>query len=151
MALKQCEYCRSFTDSKNTRCPFCSAPLNNKIIPEEGNLKETIALKVAETINKVLPSASSQAKSAQSNENAAPNNGTTTSKEEKTPDGKRMLNKWIVLFLAIFGGVFGVHRFYEGKIFTGILFLITFGFLGIGLFIDILLIIVKPTTYPAKR
>ena len=146
MALKQCEYCRSYTDSKNTRCPSCSAPLNNKIIPEEGNLKETIAITVTETINKVLPSTSARV-----NENGATDKTAISFGVEKTADGKRLLNKWVVLILAIFGGVFGVHRFYEGKIFTGILFLLTFGFFGIGLFVDILLILVKPTTYPAKR
>ena len=153
MALKQCEYCRSFTDSKNTRCPHCSAPLNNKIIPEEGNSKETVALKVTETINKVIPNSAPSAQTVPSSpyENDYNRPKKASDVQTLTKTDKRMLNKWIVLILALVGGWLGVHRFYEGKIFTGILYVITFGFFGLGTFIDILLILGKPTTYPAKR
>ncbi|MCC9603044.1 TM2 domain-containing protein [Stieleria sp. JC731] len=37
-----------------------------------------------------------------------------------------------------FLGVFGVHRFYMGKIFSGVLYLLTGGLLGIGLIYDLL-------------
>jgi TM2 domain-containing membrane protein YozV len=46
------------------------------------------------------------------------------------------------LLLAIFLGVFGVHRFFVGKIGTGILQLLTFGGLGIWAMIDTIMIIV---------
>lgn len=51
--------------------------------------------------------------------------------------------KHIVLFLCIFLGLFGIHRFYVGKIGTGILYLFTCGFFGIGLIFDIFLIIMN--------
>jgi TM2 domain-containing membrane protein YozV len=44
--------------------------------------------------------------------------------------------------LCLFVGVFGVHRFYVGKIGTGIIQLITLGGLGIWAFIDLIMIIV---------
>ena len=44
--------------------------------------------------------------------------------------------------LCFFLGVLGVHRFYVGKIGTGILQLLTFGGLGIWALIDLVLIIV---------
>lgn len=50
-------------------------------------------------------------------------------------------SKIIDLLLCLFLGVFGIHRFYEGKIVTGILYLFTVGFLGLGVFIDLLQII----------
>lgn len=46
------------------------------------------------------------------------------------------------LLLCFFFGVFGAHRFYVGKIGTGILQLITIGGLGIWATIDFILIIV---------
>lgn len=49
-------------------------------------------------------------------------------------------NKIVALVLCIFLGVFGVHRFYVGKIGTGLLYLFTSGLFGIGWIIDIILI-----------
>ncbi|WP_462246751.1 TM2 domain-containing protein [Faecalitalea cylindroides] len=56
-------------------------------------------------------------------------------------------NKWITLLLCIFFGVFGVHKFYEGKILLGILYLLTFGLLGFGVIIDFFIILFKPNPY----
>lgn len=46
-----------------------------------------------------------------------------------------------VLLLCLFLGNMGIHRFYVGKIGTGILMLFTFGGLGIWTLIDLALII----------
>lgn len=49
---------------------------------------------------------------------------------------------WLVtLLLSLFLGTLGVHRFYVGKIGTGILQLITLGGCGIWALIDIIVII----------
>ena len=45
------------------------------------------------------------------------------------------------LLLCIFIGTLGVHRFYEGKIGTGILWLCTLGLFGIGWIADIVMIV----------
>ncbi|MGM0879520.1 MAG: TM2 domain-containing protein [Bacillota bacterium] len=50
------------------------------------------------------------------------------------------------LLLCIFFGGFGIHRFYAGKIGTGILQLLTLGGLGIWALIDLILIIVSKFT-----
>ena len=51
-------------------------------------------------------------------------------------------NRTADLLLAIFLGEFGIHRFYEGKIFTGILWFISAGLFGVGWVVDIIFIIV---------
>jgi len=44
--------------------------------------------------------------------------------------------------LCFFLGVLGIHRFYVGKIGTGILMILTFGGLGIWALVDLVMIIV---------
>lgn len=50
-------------------------------------------------------------------------------------------NKMVTLLLCFFFGVWGVHRFYVGKIGMGILYFFTAGLFGIGWIIDLILIL----------
>lgn len=59
-------------------------------------------------------------------------------------------NKWVSLVLCILFGIFGIHRFYEGKKVTGLIYLFTFGLLGVGWFFDIILLTVKTNPYRVK-
>ncbi len=51
-------------------------------------------------------------------------------------------SRTVVILLAWLLGIFGVHRFYLGKVGTGILMLLTLGGLGIWAFIDVLMAVV---------
>lgn len=59
-------------------------------------------------------------------------------------------NKWTSILLCFFLGVFGAHRFYEGKIGTGILYFCTAGIGGIGVLIDLIILFGKPSIYQVK-
>ncbi len=56
-------------------------------------------------------------------------------------------NKWVAFLLCFFLGGFGAHKFYEGKIIMGIVYLFTFGLFGIGALIDLIIILCKPNPY----
>ena len=54
-------------------------------------------------------------------------------------------NKWISLVLCIFT-VCG-HKFYEGKVIFGIIYLCTGGIFGVGVVIDLIILLLKPNPY----
>jgi TM2 domain-containing membrane protein YozV len=51
-------------------------------------------------------------------------------------------NRLVTLLLCIFVGALGVHRFYVGKIGTGVAMIFTLGGLGIWVLVDFIMIIV---------
>lgn len=74
------------------------------------------------------------------------NNMNTNTNTVGAQQGKQC-DKWTAFFLCLFLGVIGAHRFYEGKIGTGILYLCTFGLCGVGALIDLIIILTKPNPY----
>ena len=61
-------------------------------------------------------------------------------------NGKSEKSNTVALLLCFFLGVLGAHRFYVGKIGTGVLMLVTLGGLGIWNLIDLIIIIVQKFT-----
>lgn len=56
-------------------------------------------------------------------------------------------SKWISLFLCLFFGILGIHKFYEGRVLLGIVYLCTGGLLGVGVLVDLIVLLFKPNPY----
>lgn len=79
--------------------------------------------------------------------NNANTNTNTTNNVNAAMFGVRAKNKWVSFLLCLFLGYIGAHKFYEGKIGMGILYLFTLGLFGIGWFIDCIVLLFKPNPY----
>ncbi len=75
------------------------------------------------------------------------NNNSDVNIEEVINNRAGTRNKWIALTLCLFLGCFGAHKLYEGKSEMGVLYLFTIGLFGIGVLIDFINILRKPTIY----
>ena len=64
--------------------------------------------------------------------------------------GGKPKNKGVAFLLCLFLGGLGIHKFYEGRIGMGILYLFTVGIFGIGWFIDCIILLFKPNPYYVK-
>jgi len=56
-------------------------------------------------------------------------------------------SKWVSFFLCLFFGYLGIHKFYEGRILLGIVYLFTGGIFGIGILVDLIILLFKPNPY----
>lgn len=62
----------------------------------------------------------------------------------------KVKNKWVAFFLCFFLGYIGAHKFYEGKVGMGILYIFTVGLFGIGWFVDMIVLLCKSNPYYVK-
>lgn len=118
---------------KTKFCKYCGAK-----IPEEAVICTSCGRQVEEL------------KGAQAQPQVVVNNTNTNTNINRNVAGGRYgseKNKWVALLLCIFLGWLGAHKFYEGKIGMGVLYLFTWGLFGIGWFIDFIVILCRPTTY----
>ncbi len=79
--------------------------------------------------------------------NVANSAASSSASDSSAARGVRYCNKWISFFLCLFLGFFGFHKFYEGKIGVGVLYMFTCGGFFIGWIMDIFNIFGKPNPY----
>lgn len=76
------------------------------------------------------------------------NTNTNVNKNVGTTAGRGgAKDKWVALLLCIFLGFLGAHKFYEGKILLGIVYLCTGGLFFVGVIIDFISLLFKPNPY----
>ena len=117
--MRKCEYCGSLVPDDKNKCDACGAWC-------------------AQEVEKTAPIPSSAPIVPQPPVDNAKNNIGTAS-DGKFISNKGVLNSLVIFLVCVFFGMLGLHRFIQGKRFTGILWLITLGLLGIGYFADIVI------------
>ena len=113
---KYCKYCGEIIDKECMVCPKCG-----KQIEQLQNVSQP---------NIVINNAASANATADNHVNGMGIPGMISPK-----------SRLIALLLSIFLGWLGIHRFYAGKIGTGILWMFSFGMLGIGWLYDVIVIL----------
>ena len=84
----------------------------------------------------------------QDNNNIVINNSSSSSSNATAVAGPvKPKDKWTAFLLCLFLGFFGAHKFYEGKILLGVVYLLTGGLLGVGWIIDTIALFFKPNPY----
>lgn len=75
------------------------------------------------------------------------NNTNTNVNKNTNINSRGAKNKWVALLLCVLLGFLGAHKFYEGKILLGIVYLFTCGLFFVGLIIDFISLLFKPNPY----
>ena len=117
---KYCKHCGELIDKECIICPKCG--------------KQVEELKTSDSDRNIIIN----------------NNNSASASAAATNIGGmygRLKNKWVAFFLCLFLGYIGAHKFYEGKIGMGILYIFTGGLFGIGWLIDIIVLLCKPNPY----
>ena len=154
--LKVCQDCGAQCSRRAAACPKCGAPFeinatskedanknNNVVNVVVGNSAAAAGSQGVITGNAVAAATPYGAFSATTQSYA------TTASQLSTPQQTNYYHKWTAFVLCLFLGVFGAHRFYENKFPSGILYFFTFGLFGIGVIIDLVIILCKDEYYRA--
>lgn len=130
---KFCEHCGSIIDKAAVICPSCGCQVAAFQQAQPAPLRQTMD---APTMGGMfMPQ-------------VFINNITNNSPQNTASqaNGKR-IDKWTAFFLCFFLGSLGAHKFYEGKVGLGVLYVFTIGLFGIGWIVDLIRIACKPNPY----
>ncbi|MDE5758853.1 MAG: TM2 domain-containing protein [Allobaculum sp.] len=150
MALINCPECGRQISDQAKSCPGCGTPINSTNATK-------FCQHCGEKIDKdcvVCPKCGKQVGELGDNRNIIINNSSSSSASAAAAASAGVpiytyqgtpKNKWVSFFLCLFT-VCG-HKFYEGKIGMGILYLFTMGLFGIGWILDLISLATKPNPY----
>ncbi len=155
-----CNRCGRDRETKDTYCTHCGADFS-----DFGTAKRGIILNGVPVDDAGTPKKRSVVQEVQA-EVQAQARRTANAQNPKTPTANRTANQWqrqigqwkkanahgdssvisprkksIAIILCLCLGFLGMHRFYAGKHISGILYIFTYGFYGIGIIFDLAMIL----------
>ena len=147
MAMISCPECGREISDKAMSCPNCGAVVKKKFCQHCGEQIDSdcvVCPKCGKQVGELGGNAGNIIINNSSSSSASAAASAVANARIHVPVG-RPKNKWISFFLCLFT-ICG-HKFYEGKIGMGILYLCTLGLFGIGWIIDLISLIMKPNPY----
>lgn len=150
-AARFCQHCGSAISDGSTICTVCGT----RIVPAAAQPATKFCQHCGAIIDKeciICPRCGKQVAQLQqeqpqvviNNSNNNVNSNVNANTGGRYPKPK---NKWVAFLLCLFLGGLGAHKFYEGKILLGILYLLTFGIFGIGWLVSLISLLFKPNPY----
>lgn len=158
--MLNCKNCGTWLPDGTKFCSNCGAPVDVTTYTEEQPKQESVRTKpqkyckhCGQLIDEdcvVCPICGKQVEELKSAQPSVVVHNTNTNVNTNTvtaaPRGKAK-NKWVAFLLCLFGGFLGLHKFYEGKMVMGILYIFTVGLCGVGVIIDLISLLFKPNPY----
>ena len=147
MADKFCQFCGGQISEGDVVCPSCGKQLKETVFCKycgaQIDKHAVICPKCGRQVGEMKQAQTQQPQTQQPQ--IVINNANTNSNVNTNNNSGGMMypykSKVTALLLCIFVGFLGAHRFYVGKIGTGIIWLCTFGLGGIGVIFDLIMII----------
>lgn len=130
------------TPTRTKFCKYCGAK-----IPEQAVICTHCGGQVEELKSKEQAQPSVVINNSNASTNSNVNTNTNTNVNAAGLYYRKPKNKWVALLLCIFFGIIGAHKFYEGKIGMGVLYIFTVGLFCVGWIMDIIALLAKPNPY----
>lgn len=155
---RKCEYCGRINEGYENSCLGCGADLG--AVKTYKKTRERIPFERKDNPNrryclecgKIIPVFEERCPSCYRSQQKKIQEDLLQERRNETPDVPELKrDKVVALLLCIFLGWCGAHKFYERKMTTGIIYLITFGVFGYGWLIDIVILALKPNPYYVEQ
>lgn len=151
MSLMKCPECGQEMSDQAESCPHCGYKIEQtkfcKYCGEKVPIDSVICTKCGRQIEDTNSGGGITINNAATSSASASASAAATATAPEPEPRKKEINKTTALLLCIFLGYFGAHKFYEGRIGLGILYVLTWGLLGIGWIADVIIIAMKPNPY----
>ncbi len=142
-STKFCKCCSAEMPSDATVCEYCGVAYEENTPKQEAAQNTTQESSNSYTNNYTANYVNNNGSYRNGVEGVLPAQSNATVVSQSSVSDEEKDKALVSMLLAIFLGEFGVHRFYEGKIATGILWLCTGGLLGVGYIVDLINRIVR--------